>query len=101
MDNNQVLFLSLSVSSIAVMCYALFQAFSLRSKIPGGKVKATWNFLTILIVLFTIGYLTTPFFRLLPESVKDVLVGVIFLAGAVFVSIVINLFFKIVEDLGL
>lgn len=99
--DNQVPFLSLSVSAIAVMCYALFRALSLRSKIPGGKVRSTWNFLSFLIVLFTIGYFSTPFFRLLPENIKDLLVGVIFLAGAVFVAIVINLFFKIVEDIGL
>ena len=45
--------------------------------------------------------LSTPFFRLLPSEFKDVLVGVIFLAGAIFVLIVINLFFKIIEDIGL
>jgi len=99
--DTQIPFLSLSVSAIAVMCYALFRALTLRSKIPGGKVRSTWNFLSFLIVLFTIGYFTTPFFRLLPENLKDILVGVIFFAGAVFVAIVINLFFKIVEDIGL
>jgi hypothetical protein len=83
------------------MLYALFLAFSLRSKVPGGKVRSTWNFLTSLIVLFAVGYLSTPFFRLLPENIKDLLVGVIFLAGAIFVAIVIKLFIRIVEDLGL
>jgi len=51
--------------------------------------------------MFTVGYLSTPFFRLLPQDIKDILVGVIFLAGAIFVVIVTKLFFKIVEDLGL
>ncbi len=64
-------------------------------------MKSTWSTLTALIVLFTAGYVTTPFFRLLPEEIKDLLVGAIFLAGAVFVVIVIKLFFRIVEDLGL
>ena len=98
--NSQIPFLSLSIAAIAVMCYALFRSFSLRNKIPGGKVRSTWNILTSLIILFTLGYLTTPFYRLLPEAAKDLLVGVIFLAGAIFVVIVINLFFKIVEDIG-
>jgi len=95
------LFLILSVSSILVMVYALYRVTALRKKVPGGVVKSTWNFLTLLIVLFTAGYLSTPFFPLLPQTVKDVLVGVIFLAGAVFVVIVVNLFYRVVEDLGL
>jgi len=97
----EVLFLVLSISAIVVMLYALYSSFTLKNKVPGGKVKKTWGVLNGLIVMFTIGYLTTPFFRLLPQSVKDILVGVIFLAGAIFVVIVIKLFYKIVEDLGL
>ena len=96
-----ILFLVLSVASILVMLYALYSSFTLKSKIPGGKVKSTWEVLSSLIVVFTIGYLSTPFFRMLPQEVKDILVGVIFLAGAIFVVIVIKLFYKIIEDLGL
>ncbi len=97
----QILFLTLSVAAILVMLYALYSALALKSKVPGGKVKSTWNVLTSLIVIFTVGYLATPFFRLLPPEIKDVLVGVVFLAGAIFVVIVIKLYFQIIEDLGL
>jgi hypothetical protein len=97
----EILFLLLSGAAVLVMVYALYSALSLKSKIPGGKVKSAWNLLTSLIIMFTIGYLATPFFRLLPPEVKDILVGVIFLAGAIFVVIVIKLYFKIIEDLGL
>jgi hypothetical protein len=97
----EMIFLALSVLSIAVMIYALYSVFVLRHKIPGGKVKSTWDFLAALIMLFTLGYLSTPFFRLLPQEIKDIFVGIIFLAGAVFVVIVIKLFFKIIEDIGL
>jgi hypothetical protein len=95
------LFLLLSIAAILVMVYALYSALTLKSKIPGGKAKSTWNVLTSLIMIFTVGYLATPFFRLLPLEVKDILVGLIFLAGAIFVVIVIKLYFKIIEDLGL
>jgi len=93
-------FLALSVSAICVMLYALYRVLSLRKKIPGGLVRKTWNFLTLLIVLFAAGYLSTPFFPLLPQVAKDLLVGVIFFCGAIFVVIVINLFYKVVSDLG-
>jgi hypothetical protein len=97
----ETLFLLLSISSIVVMFYALYSAFSLRDRVPGGKVRATWSVLAGLIVLFSVGYLSTPFFRLLTPEIKDLLVGFIFLAGAIFVVIVIKLFYKIVEDVGL
>ena len=97
----ETLFLVLSSAAILIMVYALYSALTLKDKIPGGKVKSAWNLLTSLIIIFTIGYLATPFFRLLPPEVKDILVGVIFLAGAIFVVIVIKLYFKIIEDLGL
>jgi hypothetical protein len=96
-----IIFLALSVLSIGVMLYALYMALILRHRVPGGKVRSTWNVLSGLIVMFTVGYLSTPFFRLLPPELKDVLVGVIFLAGAIFVIIVIKLFFNIIEDIGL
>jgi hypothetical protein len=95
------LFLVLSAISIGIMLFALYKAFVLRTRVPGGKVRSTWNMLTGLIVMFTAGYLSTPFFRLLPPELKDVIVGVVFLAGAIFVHIVIKLLFKIIEDVGL
>jgi len=97
----KILFLVLSIAAILVMLYALYSSFTLKSKIPGGKVKSTWGILNGLIVMFAIGYLATPFFQLLPQEIKDLLVGVIFLAGAIFVVIVTKLFYKIIEDLGL
>jgi len=98
MDN---IFLVLCVASIFVMLFALYRVMALRKKIPGGVVRKTWDMLAAMIVLFAVGYLATPFFPMLPQVVKDILVGVIFFFGAVFVVIVINLFYKVVSDLGL
>ena len=93
-------FLVLSIAAIVVMLYALYRVVTLRKKIPGGVVKKTWDFLAVLIVLFAVGYLSTPFFPMLPQAVKDLVVGVIFFFGAIFVVIVINLFYKVVSELG-
>ena len=51
----ETVFLVLSVAAILVMLYALYSSFALKSKIPGGKVKRTWNILSGLIVMFTVG----------------------------------------------
>ena len=97
----ETVFLLLSLSANVVMLYALYRVNVLRNKVPGGVVRSTWNFLAGLIVMFTAGYFTTPFFPLLPHAAQRLVVGIVFLAGAVFVVIVINLFHKIVSELGL
>ncbi len=94
------LFLILSISAICVMLYALYRVIALQKKIPGGTVKDTWKVLSWMIVVFSLGYLTTPFFPYLPQFIKDIVVGVIFLFAAIFVVIVINLFYRIVSELG-
>lgn len=95
------LFLVLSLSAICVMLYALYRVVNLNKRIPGGTVGTVWKFLTVLIFLFTVGYLSTPFFPLLPAIYQQLIVGVIFLAGAVFVVVVINLFYKVISEIGL
>ena len=93
-------FLILSIISILVMIYAFSRVMVLNAKIPGGTVGSTWKFLTFMIGVFTAGYFTTPFFPVLPEEYKQLIVGFIFLAGAVFVVIVINLFYKVTKEFG-
>lgn len=97
----ETVFYLLSFSAIIVMLYALYRVNVLRNKVPGGVVRSTWNFLSVLILMFTAGYFTTPFFPLLPQVFQHLVVGVIFLAGAIFVVIVINLFYRVVSELGL
>jgi hypothetical protein len=97
----KLLFLLLSFSAICIILYALYLVMDLRKKILiGGEVKATWKRLSWMIVLFASGYLTTPLFPYLPEYAKDVVVGIIFLFGAIFVVIVIKLFHKIYTELA-
>ena len=97
----QTVFLGLCIAAIVVMLYALYRVMSLKKKVPGGVVGSTWNLLSYMILLFAGGYLCTPFFPMLPQEFRDLLVGVIFLGGAIFVVIVINLFYKVVSELGL
>jgi hypothetical protein len=97
----QLLFLALTLAAIVVMVYALYRVDRLRRRVPGGAVRSTWDFLAALVVLFTLGYLATPFFPLLPQDVQHLFVGVIFLGGAVFVLVVVNLFQRIVSEIGL
>jgi hypothetical protein len=94
------IFLALCLSAICVMLYALFRVLTLNKKIPGGTVGSSWKFLTSLIVLFTAGYASTPFFPMLPAIYQQLIVGVIFLAGAIFVVIVINLFYRVIAEVG-
>lgn len=90
----------LSIAAIGTISYALFRVIILNKKISGGLLKEYWRLFYYLIGLLLIGYLTMPLFSMLPESSKEVIVGIILLAGAILVVKVINLFFKIIEVIG-
>ena len=89
----------INFSAILIMFYCLYLVLSLKSSIPGGMVGKRWNFLSTLVVLFTIGYLTTPFFDQLPEDILRLVVSLIFLFGAIYVTVTIRLIFNIIREL--
>ncbi|MGE0358598.1 MAG: hypothetical protein AB7P08_16980 [Burkholderiales bacterium] len=89
-----------SVLAILVMFYCLWLVLSLRKNVPGGVVGSTWKTLTSLVILFTLGYLVTPFFSLLPAVLTNVIVSLIFLFGAIYVVITVKLIYRIIEELA-
>lgn len=97
----KILTLIISLSAISVIFYALLRAASLNKKIPGGIVKECWRLLYYLIGVMAVGYLTMPLFPRLPELSRDLVVAIIYLAGAVFIVKVVNLLHKIAIEVGL
>ena len=97
----QLLILLIWLSSIFTIFYAFYRALTLTKKIPGGLVRQSWKLLYYLIGLLGVGYLTMPLFPRLPETSRDFIVGVISLAGAIFIVKVLNLFYKITKEVGL
>ena len=53
----------------------------------------------VTIVMFALGYLTTPFFDLIPEDILRLIVSLIFLFGAVYVVIMVKLIYRIIVEL--
>lgn len=90
----------ISLAAIVVMFYCLALVLRLRKNIPGGVVGNTWKTLTSLVILFTLGYLVTPFFSLIPPVLANVLVSLIFLFGAIYVVITVKLIYRIIEELA-
>ncbi len=93
------LILVLDIVAILIMLFCLYQVVSLRSSVPGGMIGTRWNLLSVLVLLFTFGYLTTPFFSKLPADILQLLVACIFVAGAVYVLITIRLIYAIIKEL--
>lgn len=89
----------ISIAAILVMIYCLFLVITLGKNVPGGVVGKQWKFLTFLVVLFTFGYLITPFFGLLPAQLVSVMVSLIFFFGAIYVLITVKLIYRIIEEL--
>lgn len=83
----------LSGAAILVMAIDVVLAFQLKRSIVGGEVGAKWNLLTLLILIFFIGYLFSPlalYFKI-PVEYLNILVFSVFLFGAVFVWVVIGI----------
>jgi hypothetical protein len=89
----------ISVSAILIMFYCLYLVLSLKQDIPGGIVGSKWNFLMILVAFFTVGYLATPFFGIIPENFLRLIVAGIFFFGAIYVVITVKLIYRIIKEL--
>lgn len=92
--------LIISSAAILVMLYCLYLVMSLKRNVPGGMVGSKWKFLIVLVSLFTIGYLSTPFFSMIPEKVLRLIVAFIFLFGAIYVVITVKLIYRIIQELS-
>jgi hypothetical protein len=90
------LFTMISGLAIVTMFIALWQAIDYKSSVPGGVVGKTWNLITTLVAFLFIGYINTPFFVLLTQEFKDLIVAFIFFFGAIYVLITIRLVHKII-----
>jgi hypothetical protein len=90
----------ISIAAILVMFYCLFLVLKLGKQVPGGVVGKNWKFLTFLVILFTLGYLTTPFFSLLPPQFVGIMASLIFFFGAIYVVITVKLIYRIIEELS-
>ena len=91
---------SISIAAIFVMIYCLVLVLKLGKQVPGGVVGKNWKFLTLLVVMFTFGYLTTPFFGLLPPEFVNLMASLIFFFGAIYVVITVKLIYRIIEELS-
>jgi len=86
--------------SIAVMLFALYRVINLKREMPGGVVGKQWTKLTGLVVLFAIGYVAIPFLDELSKELLQLVVAGIFLFGAIYVLITINLIVSVVRVLS-
>ena len=90
----------ITLAAIAVMLYCLFLVYSLRKDIPGGLVSKQWRVLELLVVLFALGYLATPFAASLSEETLRQIVSLIFFFGAIYVVITVKLIHRIIKALS-
>lgn len=92
--------LIISFAAILVMIFCLIQVFTLKTKIPGGIIGKRWNFLVMLVIMFTVGYLATPFFGALPQEFMRLIAALIFFFGAIYVNITVKLIYQIIKELS-
>ncbi len=96
----ETIFLILSGASIFMMSYSWYKFTTFRKTLNGGSMKNTSNIFAQLIGLEIICFLSIPFLPLVWVS-KEIIMGIMFFFAALFILLVVNLFTKIVSDLGL
>jgi hypothetical protein len=90
----------ITYAAIVVILICLYMVLSLRKGVPGGVVGRQWRVLTLLVALFTAGYLVAPWFGVLPAETMRLIVSLIFLFGAVYVFITIRLVYRVIKELA-
>ena len=85
------------IIAAAFMAYCLYLVLRLKSQFSGGLVGKYWKTLTILVIIFTLGYFALPFFSNIPEEILRLTVAGVFLFGAFYVLITIKLIKSIIE----
>jgi hypothetical protein len=89
-----------TAAALAVMLYCLWLLLTLRKDIPGGAIGRQWRVLEVLVWLFALGYLATPFASLLSEPMLRLIVAVVFLFGAAYVVITVKLIHRIIREMS-
>lgn len=89
--------------AILLMAYNTFITFRLRSRLIGGVVRARWNVLSTLVLVFLIGFILSPLLLVLNIPVDYLILAMlsVFLLGAVFVLLVVRVVGDILQALDL
>jgi hypothetical protein len=91
--------LLINLAAILVILYGLFLSVSLRPAVAPGAVSRWWTTLTLLIVLFTIGFLASPYLWELPPANQQLVVALVFLFGAFYVVLTIRMLHGVIREL--
>jgi hypothetical protein len=90
----------INIAAILVMLYCFWLVLALKKQVPGGVIGRTWNFLVLLVTLFTIGYLASPFYGVLPIETMRLIAALIFFFGAIYVVITVKLIHRVIKILS-
>ena len=85
---------------ILVMLYCLWSAIKLKARLPGGVVGKKWRHMIAMIAFFALGYIAIPLLGQLSDSTMRMAVSLIFLFGAVYVAITVQLIYRVIEELS-
>lgn len=100
MNNMVILYYVLSAVAVGIMAVNLIKAYRLKKALVGGEVGEKWNYSLYLIGFFFVGYVISPLFLEINPQFKNIVISLVFLFGAVFVFIMIDLIFSVITLLG-
>ena len=94
MDINLIFIISLicSIGGVLFFIYSLFIIKKIRALFPGAKIIKKWTIIQLLILIFLVGYVFNIIFLILEMTdLITFMTAIVYIFGALFVYIVINL----------
>lgn len=97
---SELLLTVVGFAAIAVMLFNVYLVMAIRRQASGGIVGKRWAPMSLLVVLFALGYLILPFLGALPPETLRLIVSLIFFFGAIYVLITLRLIQGIIAELS-
>ncbi len=97
---DQPFILLINLLALFIMIVCLVFTYRLRARVQGGLIKRKIDFLFVLVLFFTVGYLVPPFLGLFPDTIRPFLVACFSVFGAIYVTISIMLLDDVIQALS-
>ena len=91
--------LLVNLAAILMVFYGLFQLLALRATVPAGAAGRWWKTLFLLVVLFCIGFVASPFLWDLPPANQRLVVALVFLFGALYVILTVRMLHGLMREI--
>lgn len=91
---------AVGLAAVFLMLVNLFFTVSMRSRVRDKSLGEGWNYMTVLVLMFTAAYFVLPFIGSLSVESLRIIVSMIFLFGALYVMLTLRMIHGMIRQLS-